>query len=356
MFKNKLKNYFAKEILKSYFFVLATLSLLIWITQSARLLYLVTDTGLSINTYVNYIVFLIPKSISQLMVISLLISFFLSIMKFQTNKELEIYWLSGIGKMEIVFLVIKTSLLLTALALFFYIYLAPISSKKSRELIANSEFSLVNSLVKKNNFNSPLKGLTIFVNKNDNQGNLEKIYIFENNKTIISKTGRVLNIDEKNYLELSDGVIHEKNTQNNITTIKFQKTLFDFTKYQRNIVTQPKVQERDTFWLLDEYGKSKNPSVLYEIHKRIFKPLLIPIIAILCCFTLYANSEKINLNKIRISIFSFSTVFIIFFELLLDFSAKSIYFKYFLYSLPVLGSYFFLLLLSKFLKSEAKTI
>ena len=356
MFKNKLKNYFAKEILKSYFFVLATLSLLIWITQSARLLYLVTDTGLSINTYVNYIVFLIPKSISQLMVISLLISFFLSIMKFQTNKELEIYWLSGISKMEIVFLVIKTSLLLTALALFFYIYLAPISSKKSRELIANSEFSLVNSLVKKNNFNSPLKGLTIFVNKNDNQGNLEKIYIFENNKTIISKTGRVLNIDEKNYLELSDGVVHEKNTQNNITTIKFQKTLFDFTKYQRNIITQPKVQERDIFWLLDEYEKSKKPSVLYEIHKRIFKPLLIPIIAILCCFTLYANNEKINLNKIRISIFSFSTLFIIFFEVLLDFSAKSIYFKYFLYSLPVLGSYLFLLLLSKFLKSEAKTI
>ena len=356
MFKNKLKNYFAKEILKSYFFVLATLSLLIWITQSARLLYLVTDTGLSINTYVNYIVFLIPKSISQLMVISLLISFFLSIMKFQTNKELEIYWLSGISKMEIVFLVIKTSLLLTALALFFYIYLAPISSKKSRELIANSEFSLVNSLVKKNNFNSPLKGLTIFVNKNDNQGNLEKIYIFENNKTIISKTGRVLNIDEKNYLELSDGVVHEKNTQNNITTIKFQKTLFDFTKYQRNIITQPKVQERDTSWLLDEYEKSKKPSVLYEIHKRIFKPLLIPIIAILCCFTLYVNNEKINLNKIRISIFSFSTLFIIFFEVLLDFSAKSIYFKYFLYSLPVLGSYLFLLLLSKFLKSEAKTI
>ena len=356
MFKNKLKNYFAKEILKSYFFVLTTLSLLIWITQSARLLYLVTDTGLSINTYVNYIIFLIPKSISQLMVISLLISFFLSIMKFQTNKELEIYWLSGISKMEIVFLVIKTSLLLTALALFFYIYLAPISSKKSRELIANSEFSLVNSLVKKNNFNSPLKGLTIFVNKNDNQGNLEKIYIFENNKTIISKTGRVLNIDEKNYLELSDGVVHEKNTQNNITTIKFQKTLFDFTKYQRNIITQLKVQERDTSWLLDEYEKSKKPSVLYEIHKRIFKPLLIPIIAILCCFTLYANNEKINLNKIRISIFSFSTLFIIFFEVLLDFSAKSIYFKYFLYSLPVLGSYLFLLLLSKFLKSEAKTI
>ena len=119
MFKNKLKNYFTIEIIKSYFFVLATLSLLIWVTQSARLLYLVTDSGLSISTYSEYVFFLIPRSISQLMIISFLISLFLSIMKLQNNKELEIYWLSGISKQEIVFLVIKISLLLTFLALFF---------------------------------------------------------------------------------------------------------------------------------------------------------------------------------------------------------------------------------------------
>ena len=120
MFKNKLKNYFTIEIIKSYFFVLATLSLLIWVTQSARLLYLVTDSGLSISTYSEYVFFLIPRSISQLMIISFLISLFLSIMKLQNNKELEIYWLSGISKQEIVFLVIKISLLLTFLALFFF--------------------------------------------------------------------------------------------------------------------------------------------------------------------------------------------------------------------------------------------
>jgi lipopolysaccharide export system permease protein len=356
MFKNKLKNYFTIEIIKSYFFVLATLSLLIWVTQSARLLYLVTDSGLSISTYSEYVFFLIPKSISQLMIISFLISLFLSIMKLQNNKELEIYWLSGISKQEIVFLVIKISLFLTFLALFFFMYLAPISSKQSRDLIANSEFSLVNALVKKNNFNSPLRGLTIFVNKNDNQGNLEKVYIFENNKTIISKKGRVLNEGEKNFLELTDGVIHEKNAQNNITTIKFEKTLFDFTKYQSNITTHPKLQERDIFWIVNEYKKTKNSNVLYEIHKRLFKPFFIPIIAILCCFTLYANNEKISSNKIKILIFSLSTFLIIFLEVLLNLSVTNIYFKYLLYSFPFFGSLFLYFLLSKFLKSEATAV
>ena len=353
MFKNKLKNYFTIEIIKSYFFVLATLSLLIWVTQSARLLYLVTDSGLSISTYSEYVFFLIPRSISQLMIISFLISLFLSIMKLQNNKELEIYWLSGISKQEIVFLVIKISLFLTLLALFFFMYLAPVSSKQSRDLIANSEFSLVNALVKKNNFNSPLRGLTIFVNKNDNQGNLEKVYIFENNKTIISKKGRVLNEGEKNFLELTDGVIHEKNAQNNITTIKFEKTLFDFTKYQSNITTQPKLQERDIFWIVNEYKKTKNSNVLYEIHKRLFKPFFIPIIAILCCFTFYANNEKINSNKIKILIFSLSTFLIIFLEVLLNLSVVNVYFKYLLYCFPFFGSLLLYFLLSKFLKSEA---
>ena len=353
MFKNKLKNYFTIEIIKSYFFVLATLSLLIWVTQSARLLYLVTDSGLSISTYSEYVFFLIPRSISQLMIISFLISLFLSIMKLQNNKELEIYWLSGISKQEIVFLVIKISLFLTFLALFFFMYLAPVSSKQSRDLIANSEFSLVNALVKKNNFNSPLRGLTIFVNKNDNQGNLEKVYIFENNKTIISKKGRVLNEGEKNFLELTDGVIHEKNAQNNITTIKFEKTLFDFTKYQSNITTHPKLQERDIFWIVNEYKKTKNSNVLYEIHKRLFKPIFIPIIAILCCFTYYANNEKISSNKIKIFIFSLSTFLIIFLEVLLNLSVVNVYFKYLLYCFPFFGSLLLYFLLSKFLKSEA---
>jgi len=354
MFKNKLNNYFIAEILRSYAFVLATLSFLIWIAQSARFLYLITDMGLSMSVYVPYILYQLPKIVSQMMLISFLISLFISIIKFQNNKEMEIYWLSGVSKKTIIWTILKISLVPTFVAFFLYIYLAPMTGLISRNILANSEFTFVNALVKKNNFNSPFKNLTVYVGENDNRGNLEKVYLFENNKTIIAKQGKVLNVDNKNYLQLIDGFIHQKNKNGKIQIIKFEETLYDFTKYKSNLTTYPKLQERSLLWLFNELKnnrKEKN-NTIFEIHKRIFKPLFIPIIALLCCFILYGNNEKFNLVKLRFSIFSLSVLFIIFFEILISLSSSNIFFQYFLYSFPMCVGIIIYFFLHKFIQNE----
>jgi len=353
MFKNKLNIYFLTEISKSYFFVLTILSLLLWITQAARFLHLITENGIPVIDYVQYILFLFPKSVTQLIHFSFLISIFLSIIKLQNNKELEIYWISGISKKQIINLVIQTSFVVTIISLFLYTLITPYTNGKSRKILENSQFSVINSLVKQNNFNSPLKGITIFVQKNDNQGNLEKIFIFENNKTIISKLGRVLSNKEKKYLELSEGIIHEKNSNNKITTIKFDKTLYDFTNYENNIITTLKVQERSLISIISEYKLTNNLNYLLEIHKRLIKPFFIPVIGLLCCFILYNNNEKISTNKIKIFTFIFSTLLIIFIEILINLSALNLYFKYFLYLSPLLFFIMINITLRKFLKNES---
>jgi len=352
MFKNKLNNYIVSEILKSYALVLISFSLLIWIAQAAKNLNLITESGLSIKTYCYFILLIFPKIASQLMIISFLIGAFLTILKLLDTKEIEIYWLAGISKLNIAFTIFTVSFVPLILALLFYIYLVPLTNFKSREILANSEFSMINSLVKKNNFNSPLKKLTIFVNKNDNKGNLEKIYIFEELKTIIAKKGRVVNINDNNYLELVDGFIHEKNQQQNITVVKFEKTIFDFTKYQTEITKNTKLAEQSTLWLFKNYKLSKNKNILEEMHKRIVKPLFIPFVAFLCCFLLYTNNEKINLTKLKIFIFSLSTLLIIFIEILIGLSTKNYLIQSFFYMLPVMGTTLTFFSLKNFLKKE----
>ena len=353
MFKNKLNNYIIKEILKSYFLVLISFSMLIWIAQAAKNLSLITESGLSIKTYAHFIFLIFPKIISQLMVVSFLIGSFLTILKLLETKEIEIYWLAGISKLNIALNIFKISIVPMLLSLFFYIYIVPYTNFKSREVLSQSEFSIVNSLVKKNNFNSPLKKLTIFVNKNDNKGNLEKIYIFEEFKTIIAKKGRVININNNNYLELIDGFIHEKNQQQNITVVKFKKTIFDFTKYQTEVTKYTKLQEQSTSWLFKEYKKNKRKNdILEEIHKRIVKPFFIPLVAILCCFLLYTNNEKISLIKLKIFIFSLSTLLIILIEILISMSTKNYLFQNIFYILPFIGMIFAFYILKNFLKNE----
>jgi len=162
-----------------------------------------------------------------------------------------------------------------------------------------------------------------------------------------------VNINDKNYLELTNGFIHEKNKDQNITVVKFDKTIFDFTKYQTGVTKYIKLQERSTIWLFDNYLKNtKETNILEEIHKRIFKPLFIPIISILCCFLLYTNNEKINSTKLKIFIFSISTILIIFIEVLIGISIKNNFFQIFFYSLPIIGIFFVFYILKNFLKNE----
>jgi lipopolysaccharide export system permease protein len=180
------------------------------------------------------------------------------------------------------------------------------------------------------------------------------VYLFENNKTIIAKQGKVLNLDNKNYLQLIDGFIHEKNKDNKVQIIKFEKTLYDFTKYKSDLTTYPKLQERSLLWLFNKLknSKEKKNNTIFEIHKRIFKPLFIPIIALLCCFILYGNNEKFNLVKLRFSIFSLSVLFIIFFEILISLSSSNIFFQYFLYSFPMCVGIIIYFFLHKFIQNE----
>jgi hypothetical protein len=48
-----------------------------------------------------------------------------------------------------------------------------------------------------------------------------------------------------------------KKIKQNITVVKFEKTIFDFTKYQTEVTKYIKLQEQSTLWLLNKYLKNK---------------------------------------------------------------------------------------------------
>jgi len=61
MFKNKIFNYFFLEFFKIFLLITLSLSILIWMTQAARLLELITEYGNPISVYIKYILSIYPK-------------------------------------------------------------------------------------------------------------------------------------------------------------------------------------------------------------------------------------------------------------------------------------------------------
>lgn len=356
MFKNKIFKYFFEEFLKIFLLILLSFSTLLWITQAVRLLELVTEYGNSVSIYIKYMILSFPKMLDNSYLLCFSISLFFLFGKFNSSKELEIYWLSGIGKKKLASNLFKIGLL----AMIFYFVLtstlSPASLYKARIILSESKFTLINSLVKEKNFNSPLKGLTMYVNKNDNKGNLEGIFIYEKSRTIIAEKGRVLNDNKGSYLELINGFTHEI-VNENINIINFKKTIFDFTKYELQNVGYPKFNERNLIWIINELKIPKRDNLndlREELNKRLIKPLLILALTIISCFLLVSNKDKVNKFKLNFLVYISTFFLIILNEAILGASGKnlinSILYFCFLIILPLILYY----LLQKTLNFENK--
>lgn len=325
MIKNKIYRYFFLEFFRIFFIVSLSLSILIWMTQATKLLELVTEFGNPIKIYLQYILTIFPKIYAKTLQLSFVITIFFTIIKFENDNELNVYWLSGISKIELVNFMTKITILIFLFQFFLLSFIAPWTLLQGRKILSNAKFSLINGVVKEKNFNSILNGLTIYVEKNDLKGNLNGVFIYETDRTIIAKKGAVIDQNGEFFLELYDGVSQEK-SGNNINVVKFKKTTFDFSKFQMKNILNPKFNERNIFWLIENLNNKiskdiieKKKDIKEEINSRIISPFVIFVLSILGSFLFYNSKNK---SKLRIFIFTGSIIILILNQIFLNLSSK----------------------------------
>ncbi len=359
MRKNKLGYYFAQEFLKNYISILFAFGLIIWITQAVRLLDLIGEDGNSIKTYFLYILSILPKYFSKISIIIFFISFVVTISKFEEHNELRALWFSGLEKKKFINYLLKSTVIFVLILIIIRCFIVPHFSNYSRYLLLNTGVGAIGPLLKQNNFNNPLKKITIYVGKKNQINELEDIILFEDDanikKTIIAKSGVVINENNKNLLVLVEGSIQEERKDKKISILDFDKTTLDLSQYSKKTVDYYKFNEI-LFLELVKRANNKNdaqlPNIVGELNDRIVMPLFIPALVLLACLLIITNKEIINNNFIKLIIFSYGILIIIISEILLDFSSKNINWGLFLYVAPILFLIINWLLLNYFLKRE----
>jgi hypothetical protein len=232
-------------------------------------------------------------------------------------------------------------------------FIVPYFSNYSRHLLLNTSVGAIGPLLKQNNFNNPLKKITIYVGKKNQINELEDIILFEDSadikKTIIAKSGVVINENNKNLFVLVEGSIHEERKDKKISILDFDKTTLDLSQYNKKTVDYYKFNEILFFELIK---KLNNTNAIGELNDRIIMPLFIPSLVLLACFLIITNKEVINNNFLKIIIFAYGIIIIIISEILLDLSSKKLYASLFLYVTPFLFLIINWVLLNYFLNRE----
>ena len=364
--KNTIYKYFFHEFLRYFSISLFALAIIVWTIQSVNFLDLVTEDGHAFATYFTYTFLILSKIFTKLIPFCFLIASVFTIIKFEKDNELIAIWTSGLNKIHIVNLLLYISIIIMFFQLIFTSFVNPSLLNLSRTVLKNSELQFIPSLLKEKEFNDTIEGLTIFVDKKDENQIYSNIFIRDDgnvlsnigttSSTIFAKYGYV-SVDEK-HLVLKNGNIQKLKEDGNVNIVKFEKTTLNLSGIATKSISEPKMQETSSIKILRcilkmetnmhncQQNKKSLMDVKIEMNKRFGMPIFIPLIALVCSFLLSSREDKKLYNYNKYIYFFISFVILVLAEITVRYSGISWRHTIIYYSLPILivpVFYFFLI-------------
>ncbi len=334
-----MKKILFRKLLSDYisFFLIALLSssIIIWVFQAVNYLDIMIEDGRDYIVYINYSLLNFPKIISRLFPFVLFFSLYYVTTKYENNNELIIFWNFGIHKIELTNFVVKISLILMIFQILLSSIIVPKTQDAARNFLRTSSINFFENFIKPQKFNDTIRGVTIYSESKDRNGNMNNLYLKKENKDgfqiTYAKKGTFKEFNKIPVLVLYDGETI-KGGISGITNFSFTKSDFPLNNFKTNTTTYIKTQELSSIKLYKcissiYLSKQKKPdeniencslknlkNIYKEIYKRLIIPFYIPLLALITFLLILSSKENSDYYKLKILTFVFGLFFIIFSE------------------------------------------
>ncbi len=358
------------DVINFFIIGILSLSLIVWVIQAVNYLDFVSEDGHSFKVYFNYTLLSFPKIFSRLLLFIFFISIFYTIIRYEEKNELLIFWTNGIKKKQFLNFIIKISIFLILIQIMLNAFIVPKTQDLARSYIRSSDIDFFPSLIKSKKFINAVENLTIFIDKKNDKGQLENIFLKEGNaetsQIILAKQGLLKRINKEYYLELYNGSIVDRSNKNT-NLIFFDKTEFNLSNFATKTTIAPKIQEQSTkllikcMWNISKFEtgfiernlncNENSISMIYEeLYKRLIAPFYLLIISFIGgCLALKSEIQN-NFNRHKLLIFILGIIFIVLSQILSHYSTELIFKNILILIFPFLISFIFYLFLQLKLK------
>ena len=370
IFKN-----FLRETTIFFLLSCSSVALIVWVVQAVNYLGFVTEDGHGFKIYFLYTLLSLPKIVNEILPFMFFFAVFFTLVKYEDQNQTLIFWSNGIKKSEFLNIIIKYSIIFLILQSIMSIFLVPFTQDKARSFIRQSNVDFLPSLVKPKKFMDTVEKLTIYVDNKNDLDQFENIVIKDkfNNKDsriIYAKSGFFSRLNSQNFLILNEGKIFNIN-RGKTTVINFNKTQLNLSDYSSKTTKYPKLQEVSIFVLAKCLFQPKDQrtqimlgdknefiyqcsheekqlnNISQEFFSRIFKPLYIPLLAIVSALLLIKSKNSIMYSRYKIIIFVTGVILIAFSEILTKFFSYNFNKSFLMMIIPILFSIIFYFLFYK---------
>lgn len=286
--------YIVRQIVGPFAFFTVALTILVWITQSLRVLDVIINQGQSAGTFIQLAMFLLPSLMGLLLPVAVFCAVVFAVHRLQSESELVVMWSAGFGRWDVVRPILLVCLFVTMLVYLFNVYLMPAGMRAFKDRVFEIRGDLVAVLLREGNFTTPFDKMTVYVREIDNSGVIHNIFVHDTRKpnepeTYIAAKGQIVRTDEGPRLLMWNGNVHKFTDTGRLAILNFTQYTLDLSQFAGEMGGQTReASERYIPELLfpdptSPYDSKYWPRLLAEGHSRLATPLYaiaLPMIAL----------------------------------------------------------------------------
>lgn len=274
------------------FFVLS-LTGIIWLTQSLRLLDVIIAKGQSAMTYIAFTGLVVPSITPLTIPIGFFCAVLYALNRLMGDHELVVLSAAGQSVWGIVRPLLWLASIITALVYCINLWLLPAANMLLRDQIIEIRADLAATLLKEGAFSNPIQGLTVYIRHRDTQGDMQGILVHDNRDlanpiTYMAERGALAKSPTGPRLIMINGNVQRRAANGgNLSLLYFDRYVYDLSEFMPGggeRWKEPKERYLDELFFPDSTfaDQSHLAELRAEGHRRLSSPLYIfafPLIA-----------------------------------------------------------------------------
>lgn len=289
-----INRYIAKQLVTAILIVVASLTCIIWLSQSLRFVDMIVNRGLPLATFVYLTMLLLPTWLSIVLPIAAFSSVIFIYNRMAGDREIVVLEASGLSPLQLARPAIFVSVGMTLICYVMTLYLIPLSYRAFKELQFQIRHNYTDVLLREGVFNTIADDITVYVRARQENGGLNGIIVHDDRDprqkvTLIAERGALMVTDSGPRVFMQNGNRQSRDkTTGRTSLLYFDRYTVDLGSTK--LVTQRAWRDQNElylFELLNPTEKETQPrnfnEYIAEGHYRLSSPLLglaLPLLAL----------------------------------------------------------------------------
>ena len=280
----RLSRYVLAQLLAPVALLTFLLTSVIWLVVILPLLNLVIDRGQSAWTFLYLILLLLPTPLVIIMPIAFFFAALFTLQRLQAESELVVMAAAGFSLRQLAMPVLGAAAIVMTLTYACILFLAPAGQRVLGDKLSDIRADLAGALLNEGEFNTPSRGLTVFIRQLSSNGEIGGILVHDNRDrthpvTYLAEKGILAKTPAGTRLIMLGGTIQSSGKGGEqLQVLRFQSYTLNLDQFSGPTrYTLRKINERyldELFWPPEPGVTQRNRQQFFaEGHNRLAQPL-----------------------------------------------------------------------------------